>query len=350
MALAIGTVLSLLVVGFAIYIAVSGPKLPPETDEIIERVLNSELPEVIRGTTGFVSSDGLAIWYESILPKVPPKGVILLIMGIAGDALTWPPAFVRAFVEAGYQVMRYDHRGTGLSDWVDSWDRKKPYSLTAMADDAIAILNALTVQKVHLIGLSMGGMIAQEIAIHQPGRVTSLTLIMTSGYIGDRDLPGLTSRYFFGNLIKGIPLLKYRLMGGERNLIKERIAKTIQGVGYEELDIKEIAEVVLYDLRKRRGINLKAVLQHQAAVSISGSRYDQLKALNVPTLVIHGTADSFIPIEHGKKLVEVIPNAKGLWIAGVGHVFPLPNMHDVNNKIMAFFERPVDFCNDHQAS
>jgi pimeloyl-ACP methyl ester carboxylesterase len=96
-----------------------GPTLPPETDTIIEGVLNSELPEVVTGRTGFASSDGLSIWYESISPEGPPKGTILLIMANGGNALDWPPKFVLAFVDASYQVIRYDHRGTGMSDWVD---------------------------------------------------------------------------------------------------------------------------------------------------------------------------------------------------------------------------------------
>ena len=133
-------------------------------------------------------------------------------------------------------------------------------------------------------------------------------------------------------------MLKYRILGGERNLIKERIAKHILVAGSEDLDIKEMAEVVLYDLRKRRGINIQAAFQHQAAVSISGSRYEKLKTINVPTLVIHGTADQFIPVEHGKKLVEVIPNAKGLWLEGVGHVFPVPNMDTVTKSIISHFD------------
>jgi hypothetical protein len=77
--------------------------------------------------------------------------------------------------------------------------------------------------------------------------------MMTSGYIGDPDLPGLTSRYFLNSIVKGLPLLRYRLMGGEKNLIKERIAKQILVTGNDGLDIQETAEVVLYDLRKRRG-------------------------------------------------------------------------------------------------
>jgi pimeloyl-ACP methyl ester carboxylesterase len=162
--------------------------------------------------------------------------------------------------------------------------------------------------------------------------------MMTSGYIGDPDLPSLSSRYFVSLFVKGLPLLKYRLMGGEKNLIKERIAKTIAVVGYEGLDIKETAEVVLYDLRKRRGLNLKATLQHQTAVTFAGSRYNRLRTLDIPTLVVHGTADQFIPVEHGRKLVEIIPHARGMWLDGVGHVFPVPDMAALLKNIFAHFD------------
>src|SRR5262249_33693247 len=122
-------ILFLLIVGFLIYVFASQPYLPPETDTIIDRVLHSALANVVVGQTGFATSHGLQIWYESILPEQAPKGSVLLVMGIAGNALDWPPKFARTFVDAGYQVIRYDHRGTGLSDWVENWDRKHPYSL-----------------------------------------------------------------------------------------------------------------------------------------------------------------------------------------------------------------------------
>jgi pimeloyl-ACP methyl ester carboxylesterase len=331
-------IILLLLAGLVIYAFTSGPKLPPETDEIIDRVVEHELPEIVTGQTGVASSGELKIWYESISPAGSPKGTVLLVMATAGNALDWPPQFVRAFVEAGYQVIRYDQRGTGMSDWVENWDPRNPYSVADMAGDVVAVLDALEIEKTHVVGLSMGGMIAQEVAIQYPDRVMSLTLLMTSGYIGDPDLPGLTSRYFYNSLLKGIPLLKYRILGGEKNLIKERVAKQISVVGYEGLDIQETAEFVLYDLRKRRGINVQALFQHQTAVSISGSRYEKLKNLDIPTLVVHGTADQFIPVEHGKKLVEVIPNAKGLWLDGVGHVFPVPDMELLMKNILSHFE------------
>lgn len=330
---------ALLVVVALILLYRAGPSLPPETDEIIDSVLTSKLPEIVIGDTGFAKSDGLDIWYECIPPKGAIRGTVLLLMGMGGDGLIWPPAFVRAFVEAGYRTIRYDHRGTGLSDWMKDWDRRNPYTLADMAEDAIAILDALNIPQAHLVGLSMGGMIAQEIAIAHPDRVASLTLMMTSGYIGDPDLPGLSSSYLIASAIKGLPLLRYRLLGGEKNLIKERLAKTIAVAGIEGLDVRETAELVLYALRQRRGLNLKATLQHQTAINIAGSRFGKLEALDAPTLVIHGTADQMIPVEHGQKLVAAIPRAEGLWLDGVGHVFPVPDMDSLMEHILRHLAR-----------
>lgn len=317
-----------------VYVFSSGPRLPVQTDGIIEEVMGRDLPELVSGTTGLVSSYGLKIWYESILPPGPPKGTALLIAAMGGHALEWTPTFVQQLLVAGYHVVRYDQRGTGMSDWVEDWSFRKPYSLAEMAGDVIALLDALNIQEAHLLGLSMGGMIAQEVAIQQPGRVASLTLLMTSGFIGDPNLPSATSRFFLTSIVKGLPLLKYRMLGGEKKLIKERIAKHISVVGYGGLDIRETAEFVLYDLRKRRGINVRAILQHQAAVWTSGSRYEKLESLDIPALVIHGREDQLIPFEHGRKLVQVIPNAKGLWLDGVGHIFPVADMSSLMETIL----------------
>jgi pimeloyl-ACP methyl ester carboxylesterase len=336
-------ILLLLFAGIVLYISVAGPKLPPETDEIIERVMTNELPELVTGKAGFTTQTGLQIWYESIAPEGAAKGMVLLIMSLGGSAIEWSRKFIRVFIDSGYQVIRYDHRGTGLSDRVENWDRKNPYTVADMAGDAVAVLDVLGVQQVHLIGHSMGGMIAQEIAIRHPERVATLTLLSTSGYIGDPDLRSISSGYFISALLKGMPLFKYRILGGEKNLVKERIAKLKVMLGYADVDVQEIAEVVLYDLRKRRGVSIKGALQHQAAVTISGSRYEQLKTLDVPTLVVHGTADPLIPVEHGKKLVELVANAEGLWLDGVDHIFPYPNMDAVNKKIIAHLRNACEF-------
>ena len=325
----------LLLLGLLGYIFLAGPKLPPGTDAIIDDVLRRELPELITGRTGYAQSDGRDFWYECLVPAGPVRGTVLLLMGMGGDSFMWPPAFLRAFVDAGYRTIRFDQRGTGMSDWFKDWDRHNPYSLRDIAGDAVAVLDALGIDSTHVVGLSMGGMIAQEIAIHHPARVASLTLMMTSGHVGDPELPGPSSRFFINNAAAGLPLLKYRLMGGEKNLIKERVAKMIGAMGVEAVDVRETAELVLYDLRRRRGINGRAIFQHWTAINLSGSRYKGLKDVAAPALVVHGTADQLLPIEHGRKLAATIPHARGLWLQDVGHLFPPPDADAVYEAILA---------------
>jgi pimeloyl-ACP methyl ester carboxylesterase len=329
---------ALLFIALLIYVFWGGPALPPETDRIIDEVLRSEAPEMVTGETGFAQSGDVAIWYESLSPDGPARGTVLLLIGMGGDGLLWPPAFVRAFVDAGYRTIRFDYRGTGLSDWMKEWNRRNPYTLADMAGDAVAVLDALGVGRAHLVGLSLGGMVAQELAIANSDRVASLTLMGTSGFIGDPDVPGLSSGYLIKSAITGLPLFRYRLLGGEKNLILERIAKTVAMIGPENLDIRETAEMVVYDLRRRKGLNLRATRQHLAAVTIAGSRYDKLAGLDMPALVIHGTADPIIPVEHGRMLVAVIPNAQGLWLDGAGHVFPYPDMDTVMRHLLAHLD------------
>ncbi len=334
----IGIVILSLLLGSSIYIYSSGPTLPEGTDEIIESVLKNPLPEIVKGKTGFAKSQGLDIWYESISPKDHSKGAILLIMGISNDALGWPQKFIQAFVDSGYQVIRYDHRGTGMSDWLEDWDSNKPYSLADMADDGIAVLNTLGIQKANIIGISMGGMIAQELAINHPERVASLTSIMSSGFIEDPELPKISSDVVW-ELIK--VSLKYGIIGGENNVIKLHLASRtiLMGKAKYKLNIQEISEQVLYNIRKRNGYNSDVSRQHQAAVSLSGSRNDKLKLLSIPTLIVHGKSDPFIPIAHGKKCASIIPNADSLWLEGMGHDIPDNLVNTLSKKIITNFKR-----------
>lgn len=328
----------LILSALALFIFSAGTKLSPEVEAIIDEVLHDDLPELVQGQAGFAISGKVNIWYEYISPRGETKGTVMLLASMGGDGMSWPPAFLKSFLDSGYAVIRYDHRGTGMSDWIEEWDRKHPYSLVDMAGDAAAVLDTLSIERVHLVGLSLGGMVAQELAVHHPSRIASLTLMMTSAYAPDSEIPGLTTRTVLRYAISGLPLLRFRIIGGERNLIRERIAKMQQALDPGDWDVRETATMVLYDLRKRRGINLRAVLQHQAAVSITPAHFSALRRLDVPTLIIHGTKDEMIPIAHGKKLAAAIPGAETIWLEGVGHIFPPPHLSELTGEIIAFLE------------
>lgn len=326
------------VAGLAAWFLRGGPRLPRGTAAIIDRVSRGDLAHVVAGETGYAESSGVRIWYEAIPPEGPEQGTVLLSMALAGDALFWPPSFIRALTAAGYRVIRYDQRGTGASDWMANWDRKHPYSLLDMAADTIAVLDALQVEHAHLIGLSLGGFVAQETGIAHPDRVASLTLMSSAADPTDANLPWVRVGPLLRSTLAGLPLLRYRILGGEKNLVKEIIAKTISANGYENLNVEEMTELVLYDRRYRRGINLRAILQHQVAVAITRSRYELLPNIRVPVLVIHGTADTFLPIEHARKIVDLIPQAQHLWLEGVKHQFPYPNMPAVTQAVVSHLD------------
>ena len=336
-ALVLGGLLVALLVGAALYVSTWGPALPPGTDETIERVLQSELPDVVQGQTGYADSGGVEIWYESIEPQGTPKGTVLLIMGIGNDALAWPGYFLQPMVGAGYRVVRHDHRGTGLSDWMEDWDAAQPYTLEDMAADGIAVLDDLGVGKAHVVGVSLGGMIAQQMAISYPERVASLTSMMSSGFAQDPELPGLSVEVATELAKLGI---KYGLVGTEKNTLKMVVAsqQLLMGDPPYELDVQTIAEQVLYNLRVRRGYNPQASQQHAAATTASGSRYKDLARLELPALIIHGTSDPMIPIAHGKKCAQTIPGARTLWVEGMGHDLPRQFVEPILSEMFEHFE------------
>lgn len=314
------------------------PPPPSNPEEIISQVLESELPEFIRGETGYARSGDVNIWYESIEPGGAAKGAVLLLTGISSDALMWSPRFLDALGDAGYRVIRYDQRDTGMSDWIEDWDSANPYSLHDMADDGIAVLEALGVEKAHVLGVSMGGMVAQQIAIDHPDRVLSLTSIMSSGDIADPDLPSASAEFVQEFAEKSLGFLAAK---SERDMIESYVTVRAMLLGDSPyaLDVKTVAEQVLYNLRRRRGYNPQAYFQHQVAVLTAGSRYEALQTLDTPTLIIHGKSDPIIPIEHGMKCADVIPNADTLWVEGMGHDLPDECVDDMVEKMIMNFQR-----------
>ena len=335
-----GITLLILLTGFIILIFFTGPKLPDNTDTIIDNVINSKLPEFVKGKSGYVISDNYKIWYESITPKDTTNGAILLFMGMASDALGWPQTFIDKLVNSGYQVIRYDYRGTGLSDWIEDW-QQNPYSLADLAKDAKTILDTLKISKAHLIGLSLGGMVAQEFAFENADRTLTLTSIMSSGNIVDKELPKISKSIVFDFTKIAI---KYGIFQSEKNTIKLIVsAKVIlRGDAQYDIDVKGTAEQVLYNLKKRKGYNPNVSSQHDEAAKLSGSRYDKLKDLKIPVLIIHGINDPLVSIEHSKKLASVIPNSKTKWFNNMGHFLPLNLIDPIIQEIISNITMKTD--------
>jgi len=172
----------------------------------------------------------------------------------------------------------------------------------------------------------LGGMVAQEFAIENPDKTLTLTSIMSSGNIVDKELPEASKSIVFDFTKIGI---KYGLFQNEKNTIKMMVAAKmiLRGDAQYDVDVKETAEQVLYNLRKRNGYNPNASRQHDSVAKLSVFSYEKLKELKIPTLVIHGLNDPLVSIEHSKKLASVISNAKTKWFENMGHDLP-PNLID----------------------
>lgn len=311
------------IVAFQIYVN-SGEtiQLPAETDQVVEALLEQEeIPELVTGKTGFAENGAVKIWYEAISATDTPQATILLVMGHSASALTWTPAFYQSFVDSGYQVIRYDNRGLGESSWMDNWTEDNAYTLEDMAEDAMAVLDDLGVQQAHVIGASMGGMIAQRIALSHQERVLSLTSIMSSGYWED---PEIATPDLFISKLQKLALKYFIFYPSDANMLKIRVGfrEALKGNGGYTFDVAKVAERALYEMKKRKGYNPVVGDQHTAAIAKSGSRLDELGRIKMPTLVIHGQSDPLVFFEHGAKYAPLIPHAQTLFIEGMGHDMP----------------------------
>ena len=332
----LGVTILLLSLAATVYTCASVPRLSKENKASIKEVMQSPIPEMIKGKSGFVVSQDWKVWYENIDPKGTEKGTVVLVMGAANDALSWPMDFILKFTEAGYRVVRYDHRGTGLTTSEKGWDKKNPYTLANMAQDPIAILDTLGIQKAHFVGVSMGGMISQLVAIEHSERILSLTSIMSTGDILDNELPQ-TESDLLPKMISAV--VKHGVFGGKKGKIKLQLVhkKILMGEATGDIAVTPIAEAAIYNLEERKGYNFISGRHHQKAIEISPSRYDALIKLTIPVLVIHGQQDPVIPIAHGKKMASIIPNADSLWLENMGHDLPDALIDTIADKIIRSF-------------
>ncbi|MFX0057320.1 MAG: alpha/beta fold hydrolase [Candidatus Hodarchaeota archaeon] len=270
-------------------------------------------------------ANNIEIFYDTF--GDPSSQPLLLIMGLGSQMIRWVSELCEEFVKKGFFVIRYDNRDVGLSTKFENAEvpdiikvyqkainREKvdaPYLLSDMADDAIGLLDFLKIEKAHICGVSMGGMIAQTIVINHPSRVLSLTSIMST--TGNPDLPRPTPKAMK-------VLLTPAPSGREENIEASLKAwRILWGSGYEfnETIQREIA-AQNYD----RCYYPDGFKRQLLAVIASGDRTSQLASINIPALIIHGSEDPLVPVEGGRATAKVIPGAELLIIDGMGHSLP----------------------------
>jgi pimeloyl-ACP methyl ester carboxylesterase len=252
---------------------------------------------------------------------------LVLIMGIGAQRIFWDDAFCELGVAAGFQVIRFDARDVGQSTHLDApvpppvptlvrglakVAVPAPYDLSDMARDAVNLFDALGLNRPHVVGASLGGMVAQHLAIEHGARLGSITTIMTSPG-GRRFLP---KPYALGALFKPAPKT-----AEEAGLHAERLFATI---GSRAWPVDGARLRVLGAEAFARGSNPRGFLRQFAAVNASGDRRDRLSSVTTPTLVIHGSADPMFPLSAGRTIANLVADGTWLPIAGMGHDMPAP--------------------------
>jgi pimeloyl-ACP methyl ester carboxylesterase len=270
-----------------------------------------------------VVANGITLAYEERGSR--DNQTLILVRGLGTQLIDWPDRFIQEIVNSGMHVLWFDNRDVGLSQKFDEAGvpdlkaiaagdyRTLAYSLEEMANDIIALMDCLDIDRAHVAGISMGGMIVQLLAAEYPARLLSMASIMSSS--GRPGLPGPT----------------------------ESAAKSLQGPSgprSREQAITDIADGLLItgspgypeseetrkDIATRRydrNYNPSGVARQMAAVVANGSRVEQLKQISVPGLVVHGEDDPLIPLVAGIDTADCIPGCKLVKIPGMGHNVPL---------------------------
>lgn len=284
---------------------------------------------------GHVFSGGIKIYYETF--GKPENPAVLLINGMDDLCTSWYAGFCNPIIDAGYYIIRFDNRDCGLSTWIDSWKKDTPYTIEDMTDDAVALLDALNIKNAHAIGASMGGMIAQRLAIDYPETILTLTSVSSSAHFLD---PECSPVMLSGASNSTIPLEeKYPDYQTDYDqAVEYRMEAFRLFVGSRFQMDEELIRAILDDnIRNRNGYNPVANLHQFTALMTSGSRLDELSKISAPTLIVHGTEDPLLHHDHSVKCASLIPGAKLLLLDGVGHEIPPGIIPEVHNAVLELF-------------
>ena len=275
-----------------------------------------------------IRSNNIHIEVIDSAPDALHLPVVLLIMGLGMQLIAWPPSMLQALINAGYRVIRFDNRDSGLSDNLDVlgvpnllWQGLKyklglsinpPYSLHDMALDTLGVLDALQIDKAHIVGVSMGGMVAQRVALLAPQRALSLASIMSSS--GARGLPAAT------------PAVTRQLLsrpeGKGKQAAIEHSVKLFKAIASPGFPVDEAVLREQVSQAYQRSFNPRGIARQMVAIVADTARAAELAKITVPTLVLHGKADPLVPFACGQDTARRIPGARLVGIDGMGHDWP----------------------------
>ena len=311
-----------------------------------------------------LKANGIKIWFEEF--GETSNETILLIMGANANCKQWPQEFIDELVSKNFRVVRFDNRDVGKSSWfgkeptynkflkilpafflkiivnrifglvVDKKGKFKfsksavvQYDLSDMAKDAVSLMDLLNIEKAHIVGASMGGMITQIIALDYPERVKSITPIMTTPGIQNESLSGPSQELLNAMQKSFVMNLKGRVEDGVVEIYKQLTGSRFP---FDEKEFrKSLAPIV------EHGNNPFAL--HGAAIGASPDRTSRLNEINVPTLVIHGTEDAILPLDHGIALADGIKNSTRMIMDKVGHEIPEQLYSEIVNAIVENIKR-----------
>jgi len=263
------------------------------------------------------SANGMELEYEIF--GAAGGAPLLLINGLGAQMVGWDDDFCRLLVDHGFRVIRFDNRDVGLST-----RPQEPYTLDDMADDAAGLLDALGIRAAHVVGASMGGFIAQLVALNHPDRVLSLTSIM-SGPGGEDQVPPTAQARAL--LVAPAPATR-----------EERVEQGVQAKQKllgpadpfdEPYERARIAAAI------DRDYNPAGFIRQLQAIAAAPGRLERLRSLRVPTLVIHGDADNLVPVANGRSVAAAIPRARLVEVEGMGHDVPRRVWTHVADEITA---------------
>ena len=279
---------------------------------------------------------GIEIEYETFGSSANPA--VLLVSGFTAQLLMWPADFCRLIADSGFHVIRFDNRDCGLSTKLDGkavdtdgviraalLDEQVPavpYTLSHMAADAVGLLDVLGIDRAHVVGGSMGGMIVQVMAIEHPSRVASLTSIMSNS--GEPEY-GQPTPEAMEALVAAPPTDREAYIESSKNWMVWQSRK------YSSVEQNRIDAAASFD----RSFYPEGAPRQLAAIYASGRRTDGMRAISAPTLVIHGTDDTLIAPSGGQRAAELIPNAKLDMIDDMGHDLPRPLWSRITGSIIS---------------